>query len=683
LWDDDEANRWERVSDQEAAKAILPYVVHPFQFIDPDFKRDKRRIALNDSFVDLLWRLDHVRASAKAARVEDAHEIIRELGELLDNSGICSRLAPLDRLVLPAFRVMIAWRKMYPLMEFFDQHGFDIRATPADIERLRDGFPDLNWGVLDFYHIISSLPRRRRPDWRISHDRRTRFASAAWYAAQLHRVRDSAEAVLRLGRYPEPSSASPELYHKVAGPHQFSLALERRLDRTLDLTVHSPGLGTQSFRLDPADHQSFQGFFRLLARRFGTRMPKSDRGAMRSVHAWPCKPVLTENASPTIMYGYGDPSVFRTQNADGPAYYLVSTSNDAPNSFPILSSNDLLSWDHVGFVFPESRKPGWALDGPIYSDYWAPEISHIGGKYVACFTARDRDGILSIGLASAPHPQGPYTAHAQAILSSGAIDGHLFSDRGTTYLLWKSDNNDRWPSAMVEFFLQDPSMIASLFSDEGDQKTVCLTIALWPWVESLPAIQRFFALQPLIEAVAANFGDVRDRIRQAPCSNREIRTAADKLHDLMATPVYIQEVDVENNRLLGTPAEIIRNDQPWEGHVVEGIWLEKRKETYFLFYSANDFSTPDYGIGVAVSKDIRGPYVKSTTRLLGSSSAWVGPGHPTVTVDPSGRHVMLVHAYKPERVGYKAFRALLLVPISFRGDTVTIREMPGITDNGG
>jgi arabinan endo-1,5-alpha-L-arabinosidase len=45
-----------------------------------------------------------------------------------------------------------------------------------------------------------------------------------------------------------------------------------------------------------------------------------------------------------------------------------------------------------------------------------------------------------------------------------------------------------------------------------------------------------------------------------------------------------------------------------------------------------------------------------------------GPGHPSVAVGADGRH----HVFRPGRVGYKAFRALLAAPIRFEGGVVSL-----------
>jgi len=117
------------------------------------------------------------------------------------------------------------------------------------------------------------------------------------------------------------------------------------------------------------EQQQYAEFFRDLARDFGTRLPHVF--AERATHPEPTirwKPLLTENIHPQILCGYGDPAVLKTEQG----YYLVATSNDAPDSFPLLHSRDLEHWEPSGFVFPEgSDQPAWAARGRAVGDFWA------------------------------------------------------------------------------------------------------------------------------------------------------------------------------------------------------------------------------------------------------------------------------------------------------------------------
>ena len=64
---------------------------------------------------------------------------------------------------------------------------------------------------------------------------------------------------------------------------------------------------------------------------------------------------------------------------------------------------------------------------------------------------------------------------------------------------------------------------------------------------------------------------------------------------------------------------MLANDLDWEGHLIEGPWVTRQQGRYWLFYAGNDFSTPAYGIGVAVADHPLGPYVKQAEPLLQST----------------------------------------------------------------
>lgn len=64
-----------------------------------------------------------------------------------------------------------------------------------------------------------------------------------------------------------------------------------------------------------------------------------------------------------------------------------------------------------------------------------------------------------------------------------------------------------------------------------------------------------------------------------------------------------------------TLRECIAAEQPWENTtgkwpVAEGPSIIKRKDIYYLFYSANDFRNPDYAVGYATSNNPLGPWTK-------------------------------------------------------------------------
>lgn len=413
--------------------------------------------------------------------------------------------------------------------------------------------------------------------------------------------------------------------------------------------------GGRRYPLGDGGHEAWLDLHEALARDLGLRRPLS-REAPPPRPADPrLTAVLTAPLSPTILYGYGDPCVVAVSADD---YRLLVTSNDAPNAFPILASHDLVHWRHTGFVFPNGQAPAWALAGPG-SDFWAPEMHRVGDAWWVCFTARERGGDLAIGLARAASPDGPFTPDETPLVRGGVIDAHILVDAdGGSWLVWKKDDNDVWPPLLADLLHTAPGAIEALFSQEADRRTAAFAASLTPWLASRPPMERFFALQTLIEAVAEDLPGFTLRLEglklpQVPAILQALRTR-----------IFIQRLAPDGRGLVGAPRVILQNDLPWEGHLIEGVWIVEAEGRYWLFYAGNDFSTARYGIGVAVAERPEGPYAKRPEAFLASGRDWWGPGHPSVVCTPDGWRIFL-HAFASGEAGYKRFRALLSARLRF------------------
>jgi hypothetical protein len=430
------------------------------------------------------------------------------------------------------------------------------------------------------------------------------------------------------------------------------------------------------------EQQQYSEFFRDLSRDFGTRLPHVF--ARPADHAAPTmrwRPLLTENVHPQILVGYGDPAVVKAD--DG--WWLVATSNDAPDGFPILHSTDLAHWEPKGFIFPEgSGQPVWAARGRSVADFWAPEIARLGNEYWAVFTARQHSNALAIGLARAPHPAGPWTDNGEPLitgkpinttgvpngrLSGGVIDSHIFVDvDGITYLFWKDDRNSIWPRPLAMLLRDQPGLIDRLFETEEDRRTAAFAAAIVPWANERRPMERFFLMHPFIEAALANW----DRVRRALVDYG----LAGTIIEAMTTPVRGQRIAPGGRSLIGENVVVLTNDLDWEGHLIEGPFVTRQDGRYWLFYAGNDFSTPSYGIGVAVADHPLGPYVKQAEPLLRSTADWTAPGHASVAPGLDGRPQLFFHAFHPGTGGYNTFRALLTVGLRFSSDRVEVVELP-------
>jgi hypothetical protein len=440
----------------------------------------------------------------------------------------------------------------------------------------------------------------------------------------------------------------------------------------------------RSYLVPTGTQQDFSAFFRELSSDFGTRLPHVF--AERTEHPEPTirwHPLLTENVHPQILVGYGDPAVLK----DGDDYWLVATSNDAPDAFPILHSTDLEHWEPRGFVFPHREEPSWAAKGRNVADFWAPEMAKVGDEYWLAFTARQASNALAIGLARAPSPLGPWTDNGapliagkpvdttglgfdanQPQMSGGVIDSHIFVDaNGDKYLFWKDDRNSIWPRPLAMLLRSHADLIPQLFESDADRRTAAFAAAIVPWANRQRPMVRFFVMQPLIEAALANWTRVRDALDRAGL--------ASAILDAMTTPVRGQRLADDGRSLVGEDEVVLSNDLDWEGHLIEGPFVTFQEGRYWLFYAGNDFSTPSYGIGVAVADHPLGPYVKQGEPLLRSTREWTAPGHASVAPGLDGRPQLFFHAFHPGTGGYNAFRALLTVGLKF-GDKAEVVELP-------
>jgi hypothetical protein len=442
------------------------------------------------------------------------------------------------------------------------------------------------------------------------------------------------------------------------------------------LTV-SRGGQSRAYRIPTGYHGHYTIFYSELARDFGTRAPGGAKAPALTDEPEPdWRPLILENLSPRTTAGYGDPAVLKTEEG----YYLVATSNDALDAFPILHSHDLESWTHRGFVFPEGQAPEWTAQGRAVGDFWAPEMAKCGDEYWLVYTGRQRSNALAIGLAKAPHPAGPWrdighpiiSGHAvnttelpddptQPVLSGGVIDSHIFIDaNGERYLFWKRDTNAVWPRPLAALLGRYPELIERLFADDAERRTAGFAAAIRPWANRRRPMERLFLMQPLMEIVLDNWAHVKEVL--------EGFEGAELIVDAMSTPIHAQRLS-DAGELIGQETIVLTNDQEWEGHLIEGPWVTCQEGRYWIFYAGNDFGTPAYGIGVAVADHPLGPYVKQPEPLLKSTRSWWAPGHASVAPGLDGKPQLFFHAFFPGTGGYNAFRALLTTTLEFSANS--------------
>jgi hypothetical protein len=214
---------------------------------------------------------------------------------------------------------------------------------------------------------------------------------------------------------------------------------------------------------------------------------------------------------------------------------------------------------------------------------------------------------------------------------------------------------------------QHPELIERLFQSAEDRRTAAFASAIVGWANLQRPMVRFFVMQPLIEAALANWSRVKTALVAFGL--------APAILDAMTTPIRAQRIAADGRSLLGGNKIVLANDLDWEGHLIEGPFVTRHSGRYWMFYAGNDFSTPSYGIGVAVADHPLGPYTKQGEPLLKSTPEWTAPGHASVAPGLSGDPQLFFHAFHPGTGGYNAFRAFLTVGLKFDVNRVEVIEL--------
>jgi len=101
-----------------------------------------------------------------------------------------------------------------------------------------------------------------------------------------------------------------------------------------------------------------------------------------------------------------------------------------------------------------------------------------------------------------------------------------------------------------------------------------------------------------------------------------------------------------------TAKECIHASMPWENisqaswSVTEGPAVIHLGDTYYMFYSANDFRNIDYAVGVATSSSPYGPWKKSAQSVINRANiGYYGTGHGDIFKDAQGQWGYVFHTH--------------------------------------
>ncbi|HEX8635579.1 MAG TPA: family 43 glycosylhydrolase [Pyrinomonadaceae bacterium] len=138
------------------------------------------------------------------------------------------------------------------------------------------------------------------------------------------------------------------------------------------------------------------------------------------------------------------------------------------------------------------------------------------------------------------------------------------------------------------------------------------------------------------------------------------------------TPLWAQRLSADGTKLVGSRKELFRNNPAtWEGGVVEGSFVVRRGEWFYMFYSGNACCGRrcDYALGVARARKLLGPWEKNPANpILAANNVWQCPGHGSIVTNKQGRDYLLYHAYRKSDTAFHIGREALLDEVKWEAN---------------
>ncbi len=304
-----------------------------------------------------------------------------------------------------------------------------------------------------------------------------------------------------------------------------------------------------------------------------------------------------------LQVEFGDPYILKASNG---IYYMVGTGGVA-DGFKMYSSVDLENWKDEGRVYQGNTNTSWGI-----ANFWAPELYEYRGRFYLLFSADWRENPTNelenfrIGVAVSDSPTGLYTdLYNRPVFDPGypVIDGNLLFEDGRVYLYF-SRCCYKHP---VESEVAEWAREKGLFNEIEES-----------WVYGVE-------LKPDFSGIIGE----------------------PKL--LLRPPVSMVDQQAEWESRSVTSGEVNRR---W----TEGSYIFKRKDIYYIMYSANFFGGENYAVGYATSESPLGTFKKAGNnpvlqKNVGQGGIVTGTGHNSVTVSPDGKEMLCVYHGRTSKTG--------------------------------
>nr|WP_042191069.1 family 43 glycosylhydrolase [Kibdelosporangium sp. MJ126-NF4]CEL19823.1 glycoside hydrolase, family 43 [Kibdelosporangium sp. MJ126-NF4]CTQ97048.1 glycoside hydrolase, family 43 [Kibdelosporangium sp. MJ126-NF4] len=247
----------------------------------------------------------------------------------------------------------------------------------------------------------------------------------------------------------------------------------------------------------------------------------------------------------------------------------------------------------------------------INTDFPDPDVLQVGGTYYAYSTS---SAAGRVQVASAPSPSGPWTVRGDALPTRPAWAGNGG--------FWAPDVSRRDDGRYLMYFTGPSTAVGRM----------CLGAAT---SASPTGPFQATSTSPLV-CNAAEGGDIDPSSFVDTNGKRYLLYKNDGNAVGKPAIVWLQQVQADGVTFVGGRTELIRNDRPEEGGVIEAPVLVHRASQYVLFYSGNGYDNNKYFTSYAVSSTITGKYTKAYRPLMTTDTfdgAVQGPGGADVHAD--------------------------------------------------
>lgn len=362
------------------------------------------------------------------------------------------------------------------------------------------------------------------------------------------------------------------------------------------------------------------------------------------------RPMKPNNTPTTAMYQnplnvqLGDPYVLQVKSG---GYFLYGTGG-VQHGFAAYSSPDLVHWKPEGQVWFAGNTNGWSDSTAAWDGaYWAPEVYQVKDKFYLFYSAQWKDNPgkelenFRIGVAVADKPTGPFIdLNKKPLFDPGypMIDANvLFDTNGKLYLYY----------SRVAYKHPVQSEVADWAKKKGWYNEIEES-----WVYGVELKPDFSGVigEPVL---------------------------------LLRPPVTMSDQQAEWESRSVTSQEVNRR---W----TEGSVTFKKKDTYYIMYSANYFGGKNYAVGYATSNSPLGPFKKSDnnpvlSKNIDKGGIVTGTGHNSITYSPDGKEMFCVYHGRTTQTGDERvvfIDRMKILPngrLVVEGPTTTPQPMPSGT----